>query len=376
MKICIISNVSGYKWAGSEEVWYINALNAIEQGHQLTIITHSDLEPSKQLAVLRQKGVVTHTWEFFPIARFNSIKEKIKPSFPLSTLNHSDVILVSLGSIPALCYVPGLADSLLKTTAPIILFVQFNADHLPISPSERGVVSQVLQKCLSVVFISQNNLRQARRQYAIELSHASVIANPIRTVIDHPYPWPVTEDEVRFACVARFELFWKGQDILLDILSQSPWKERNWHLTLYGSGPDEEHVRQLVEFYGLKDKVTFGGFVESISEMWKDHHLLLLPSHGEGMPLSILEAMMFGRPIIATDVGGNCEIIEDGIDGFIAEAATVHSFGNAMERAWAKRTEWKEMGVAAHYKSSVFKDRNASDQLLDILLHTTKKKSL
>jgi glycosyltransferase involved in cell wall biosynthesis len=369
VKICIISNVSGYPWAGSEEVWYINALNAIKEGHQLTIFTHRDLEPSKQLAALREMGAVTYTWDFFPISRLSPIRQKIKPSFPVHILNQFDVILVSLGSLPALTYVPGLADSLLKTTAPIVPLVQFNADHLSISLRERQVVSQVLKKCSSVIFISQNNLRQAKRQFAVELPNAFVIANPIRTVIDKPYPWPQNEEEVRFACVARFELYWKGQDLLLDILSQTPWNERNWHLTLYGSGPDEAQVKKLVDFYGLKEKVSFGGFVDSLAEIWKEHHLLLLPSHGEGMPLSILEAMMFARPVIATDVGGNREIIKDGVYGFIAEAPTVHSFGNAMERAWAKRSEWKAMGLSAHDKSCEFVDINATHSLLDILLH-------
>ena len=368
MKLCIISNVSGYKWAGSEEVWYINAGNAISYGHQVAVFTHRDLVPSRQLADLRQKGAITYSWDFFPIARFSSIKERIKPSFPVSILDHSDVILVSLGSLPALCYVPGLAESLLKTTTPIVILVQFNADHLHVSLREREVVSQLLQKAVSVVFISQNNFLQARRQFAVKISHPVIIHNPIRTLVDQPYPWPDAEDEVRFACVARFELFWKGQDILLDLLSQSPWKERKWHLTLYGSGPDEEHIRKLVKFYGLENKVSFGGFVESLGEIWKDHHLLVLPSHGEGMPLSALEAMMLGRPIVATDVGGNSEIIEDGVTGFIAEAASVSSFGNAMERAWELRSEWEEMGFLAHLKASNYNKTNAVESLLNILI--------
>src|SRR6185369_7034394 len=82
--------------------------------------------------------------------------------------------------------------------------------------------------------------------------------------------------------------------------------------------------------------------------IWSANQVLLMPSHGEGTPLAALEAMMYARPVVATDVGGNAEIIHDGVTGFIAEAATVNSFSKTLERAWQARAQWHEMGLAAH----------------------------
>jgi glycosyltransferase involved in cell wall biosynthesis len=175
-----------------------------------------------------------------------------------------------------------------------------------------------------------------------------VILNPVRDIFQNPWPWPDAAQTVSFASVARFETAWKGQDLLLDVLSQPPWRERNWRLRFYGSGPDLEYLQRLTKFLKLDDRVIFEGFVNGLSAIWSQNHILLMPSHGEGTPLAALEAMMYGRPVVATDVGGNTEIIQDGETGFIAEAATVQSCSKTLERAWQARNQWHEMGSAAH----------------------------
>jgi glycosyltransferase involved in cell wall biosynthesis len=93
--------------------------------------------------------------------------------------------------------------------------------------------------------------------------------------------------------------------------------------------------------------VRFTGHLENISDIWKEHHALVLPSRSEGLPLVVLEAMAAGRPVIATTAGGSRELVTEGITGFIGEAGQ-ESFEQAMERAWQERDRWKTMGEAAY----------------------------
>jgi len=72
-----------------------------------------------------------------------------------------------------------------------------------------------------------------------------------------------------------------------------------------------------------------------------------LPSRYEGLPLVIVEAMLCGRPVVATNVAGHSEVIEDGVVGFLADAPTVASIANALERLWERRSEAEQMGKAA-----------------------------
>jgi glycosyltransferase involved in cell wall biosynthesis len=95
--------------------------------------------------------------------------------------------------------------------------------------------------------------------------------------------------------------------------------------------------------------VNFLGHQSDIEKVWSSHHALVLPSRQEGMPLVVVEAMLSGRPCIATDVGGNRELICDGVNGFLAKAPTVELLDEAMNRAWENRSRLKEMGEKAAY---------------------------
>lgn len=57
-----------------------------------------------------------------------------------------------------------------------------------------------------------------------------------------------------------------------------------------------------------------------------------MPSRFEGLPLAMVEAMLCARPVVATDVAGHAEIIEDGVTGFLADAPTAGSMAAALER--------------------------------------------
>jgi L-malate glycosyltransferase len=372
MKLALISNTSGCKWAGSEVVWHLAALRALKAGHSVVAFLHPDLLASEHVASFRAAGGEVRTWQALPVARLQRIKEAFAPTFPGAMLDGFDSILVSLGSLPAVCYVPGLAEGLLSCHAPCILFGQFNAAHLPISVSERRIVSQLMEKSAACAFVSAANWRTARHQFAVEPRQVSILANPIREMRQEPLPWPDSRSGVSFACVARFETAWKGQDMLLDVLSQPIWRQRNWVLRLYGAGPDIDHLRKLTSFLKLDEQVHFEGFQSDLSAIWATNHALLLPSYGEGTPLAALEAMMFGRPVICTDVGGNREIVQDGVEGFIAEGATSFSLGAALNRAWEQRDAWHKMGLAAHRRACAIGSADPTGQLLRLWLGAAK----
>ena len=346
MKLLAISNMRGVEWAGSETPWWMAALRARELGHEVTAMLHPDLLSSPQVRTLQQRGGRIRQWRALPFSRLQPLKERLWPTFPKAFLEQQDAVLVSLGSLPALAYVPGLIDALVRTRTRLVVLCQFNAGHLAISPAERAAVTAVLGRSAAVVFVSERNRDEARRQFAFLHPDTVVIRNPIREMVDRLEPFP-TGGPATFACVARLELAWKGQDVLLEVLSGSRWRERDWELRLYGAGPDRTALLRLVEHFGLSARVSLCGHVRDLREIWGRNQMLVLPSHGEGLPLAAVEAMMFGRPVLATDVGGNREIIAEGVNGFLAAAPTAGALDEAMERAWAARGEWEKMGAAA-----------------------------
>ena len=143
----------------------------------------------------------------------------------------------------------------------------------------------------------------------------------------------------------------------MEVLSRSHWRNRNIDVTLVGSGTNEGGLRREAERLKLAS-VEFAGFVNDVEELWTRHHALLLASRYEGLPLSLVEAMLCGRACIVTDVGGNRELVRDGVNGFLAKAATADLLDEAMNRAWENRMRLKEMGetAAADVRKCVSRD--------------------
>lgn len=93
-------------------------------------------------------------------------------------------------------------------------------------------------------------------------------------------------------------------------------------LKLYIGGNGEiEHVKQLIKEYGIADIVIFEGWVSGDKkiELLNKSDAYILPSYKEGLPISILEAMSYGMPIISTPVGGIPEIVSNGENGYLVE---------------------------------------------------------
>ena len=63
--------------------------------------------------------------------------------------------------------------------------------------------------------------------------------------------------------------------------------------------------------------------------------------------MTLVEAMLCGRPAIVTDVGGNREVVDDQVTGFLAAAAAESDIDDAFEKAWDRRDDWRAMGQLA-----------------------------
>jgi glycosyltransferase involved in cell wall biosynthesis len=369
MKLAIVSNVSGCTWGGSEEVWYRMALTALQKGHKVVACLHPDLHGAIQLAEFKKSGGHVVGWWHSRVARFERWEQKICPSFSDRRLGNPDMVLLSCGSLPAITCVPGLTVYLRKTRARFAVLCLFNAECLPLSCKERSEVTWLLENSAANIFVADQNRQLAVRQFGVGLADAHVFHGPLRESFDESPAMPDPSAPVVFSCVARMETLWKGQDMLLEVLATKVWKERNWKLRLYGEGPDKDHVARLIKLFGLEEKVGFARFVGDMKSIWHDSQVMILPSRGEGTSLAMLEAMMCGRPVVTTDVGGNREVLEEGVSGWIAEAATPYSLASAMERCWDARNAWVNMGARAYESAKRISDAEPSLKLLDALEH-------
>lgn len=91
------------------------------------------------------------------------------------------------------------------------------------------------------------------------------------------------------------------------------------HFVIAGDGPDEGRLRDLAWELGIEEKVHFLGYVKDIREVYPAVDVFCLTSHFEGTPLTVLEAMAMGVPVVASRVDGTAEVLADGRDGYLVD---------------------------------------------------------
>lgn len=124
------------------------------------------------------------------------------------------------------------------------------------------------------------------------------------------------ESSVNIAVIARLSRE-KGHIYLFDALAEITKLGYDVRLNLIGDGILKEELNVYALNKHIKDKVKFWGNISDIYREIKKYDFFVLPSIQEGLPVSILEIMANGKIVICTDVGGNREIINNNINGFI-----------------------------------------------------------
>lgn len=123
----------------------------------------------------------------------------------------------------------------------------------------------------------------------------------------------------------------KDHDLLLKSVEacRAPFK-----LVLVGEGTDTPGFRDrvLAGAPGKRAQIDCLGLSSRVPQLLAQAGIFVLCSRYEGLPLSIIEAMCAGLPIVATDVGGNCELVEDGVNGFLVPAGHLTALSNRLDQ--------------------------------------------
>lgn len=155
-----------------------------------------------------------------------------------------------------------------------------------------------------LVTVSEENHIATKQYFQIGDDQCRVINNGID--INAYYKKP--HEKFTFINVARQDLN-KNQKLIIDCFSVIHSQYRNTQLILLGDGPEHEHLISQVRDLGLDDVVQLPGNTDNPSAYYAVSDCYLQASHREALPMSVLEAMATGLPIISTDVGGLCDIV-------------------------------------------------------------------
>ena len=162
-----------------------------------------------------------------------------------------------------------------------------------------------------------------------------------------PYgvPRAYAPDVPRLLCVGRLIPI-KGHIVLLRAFAQARRQVPSLRLDIAGRGPLEPALRALVKELGIQDGVRFLGYVAPIQRAIEDAAAVVVPSMGEGFGMVALEAMERARPVIAAEIGGLGELVEDGVTGYLVPPGEAEPLADAIVALASDLPRAAELGEA------------------------------
>lgn len=153
----------------------------------------------------------------------------------------------------------------------------------------------------------------------------------------------VESNRIKFINVARLTRQ-KNQRLLLDAFYLALQKRTDLLLEFVGDGELRNVLQDQAQELGIANHVVFRGIQKNIKEILNQSDVFILTSDWEGLPLSVLEAMACGLPVISTDAGGVRDIVKNNENGLIIEIGDVKGVANAIGKLATDKELRKEMG--------------------------------
>jgi glycosyltransferase involved in cell wall biosynthesis len=132
----------------------------------------------------------------------------------------------------------------------------------------------------------------------------------------------------------------KGLIQFLKCLAEHPKKNR-FHLTILGDGIERSLIEKFISENQLSEMITMHGFVADPSQFFITPDVLIMPSLREGLPMTLIEALASGIPVIANNVGAIASLVVDGKNGCFSKDFSHESWNDVLESTILNYMHWK-----------------------------------
>lgn len=190
------------------------------------------------------------------------------------------------------------------------------------------------------------------RRRPIQVIYNGVDPNEFRPAADRPAlrrELGLSPDRKYVVTVARFHPI-KDHRTLLTAFARVAQHLPEVDLLLVGDGPLRAELEAQCRELGIADRVQFWGVRRDVARILQAADLFVLPSISEAASLTLLEAMACGRPVVVTDVGGNPEIVREGVDGLRVPRGDSVAMAAAIERLAGDAEQGASFGASARQR--------------------------
>ncbi|MTJ12918.1 glycosyltransferase family 4 protein [Anabaena sp. UHCC 0187] len=302
---------------------------------QLGLLTEfvSDLDVPLHL-ISNLSRDIKFSGEFLAIKECISLINKIKPDIIHAHSSKAGVIARISGCI---------------SKTPVI-FTAHGWGFTQGTPPLQRTVALIAEKLLAPLSAKLICVSESDRQLALSLRVGN--QNSLRTVHNGIANIPVTianpsQQPPQLIMVARFNEQ-KDHSTLLQAIAQL--QNPCIHLDLVGSGSSLESCKALANSLGITEQVSFLGDRRDVPDLLAQSQIFILSTHYEGLPISILEAMRAGLPVVATNVNGIPEEVENGKTGLLVPPKDIDALAKALQTLIESPELRQQMGEAGRQK--------------------------
>jgi sugar transferase (PEP-CTERM/EpsH1 system associated) len=238
----------------------------------------------------------------------------------------------------------------------------YELDTLNGIPWRRRLLRRAAYAMADAVFtVSQDLRRYHARQAGIAEERIRVLHNGVdlerfcprpemRSVVRQKLGLPM--DGIVLGTVGRMVPI-KGQGLLLRAAATLIQEGAGVFVLLVGSGPELERHRDFVnQSEALRGRVVFAGESQQVGELLDAMDVFALPSFGEGMSNTALEAMASGLPVVATRVGGNPELVDEGHTGWLVAAGDLEGLTGRLRQLCENAQLRRQFGVQGRQRAA------------------------
>ena len=194
----------------------------------------------------------------------------------------------------------------------------------------RGLIATMFRNAEAVVVLGRRDLDVVSQSLQLRRDRMIVLHNAVPDPLPNLNRTPCSRKPCHLLFLGYLSAR-KGVPNLLRALASPTMKRRRWRATVAGGGPIEE-FRKLADDLGILNRLCFPGWLDQVgvSALCADADVLVLPSHAEGLAMSVLEGLSHGLAVITTPVGAHSEVIEPDVSGILVPPGDISALADAL----------------------------------------------
>ncbi|MCM1191368.1 MAG: glycosyltransferase family 4 protein [Butyrivibrio sp.] len=244
----------------------------------------------------------------------------------------------------------------------VVSWEHFNCEYELTSLYRRFILKYSVKRTDYVVTLTDRD----RVSYGEQLGrreHISVVGNPIPEAVEEDG----AERENRLITVGNLVPV-KGLDYLGQVAVKILKKHPDWKWLIVGEGSERAYLERLIQENNLQEQLILTGRVSDVASYLRRAKIFVLTSRREGLPMCLLEAMLYKLPAVSFDVAtGPAEIMEDGVNGYLVKPYDCVAMADKLELLMENESLRQRFSENTHCKLERFQTENVLKSWNNIL---------